>query len=147
MLLRFSGIQTLYVRKEAEAYPEFNIGDFTMNWVDFNCNPQSEVYASGYESPIIVTYGVSPYWSNFNFQQPSKEEVGKYWQENLSVNLRPLVYLSDLFTRNELCCICRAITSCFALSRMFLWPPDQLDVGHGFKFVRFFKLPTDRIVV
>lgn len=133
--------------KEAEAHNLFNVGDFTMDWVDFNSNPKSDIYASGYESNIIATYGVSPYWTNFKFREPSTDDVGKYWQDNFSSNLRPLAYVADLFNTGRLCCVCKALSACLSVCRVWFWSPDRLDVGHGFKLIRFFKLPTKKYLV
>lgn len=136
-----SGIQTLYVRREAEALQEFAIGDFTRDWVDYNCNKDSEIYTDTYQSPIVVTYGISAYWSSFNFQEPTLDEMDKHWQENFSMKLRPILQLLDVFDQNRICCICRFVGRCVALCKIWMWTPSHLDIGHGFRFVRFFKVP------
>ena len=141
-----SGIQTLYVRKEAEVSQEFSIGDFTRDWVDFNCNRDSEVYSNTFRSPIVVTYGISTYWSYFRFHEPSIDEMNKHWQENFSMQLKPLIQLYSFFEGIKLCCVCSWVSQCFSCLRLYLWTPNQLDIGHGFKFVRFFKVPNANLL-
>lgn len=137
-----AGIQTLFVRKEAEAMQEFNIGDFTRDWVDFNCNKDSEVYANGFTSPIVVTYGISPYWTNFRFQEPSEEDIHKHWHDSFGIRLKLLIKLYAFIEKRNILKYVGYCGKCISLMRMFLWKPDQLDIGHGFKFLRYFHLPS-----
>ena len=137
----------MFVRKDAEKLQEFSIGDFTRDWVDYNCNKDSEVYTDSYRTPIVVTYGISAFWSNFKFQEPSVDEMDKHWKENFSLSLKPLLQLLALFDRNKLCCMCNCAGKCLTLMKYWLWTPSHLDIGHGFKFVRFFKVPGEAGVI
>lgn len=142
-----AGIQTLFVRKEAEALQEFCIGDFTRDWVDFNCNKDSEVYSDTFLSPIVVTYGISRFWASFRFQEPSTDEMDRHWRENFSISLKPFMQLCSMFDRMSICCICNCLSRSITLLRMWLWAPNPLDIGHGFKLIRFFKLPNNSSIL
>lgn len=136
------GIQTLYVTKDAERMQEFSIGDFTRDWVDFNCRPESEVYSQEFRTPIIVTYGISTYWATFRFHEPSVEEMNIQWQENFSIyGMKPFLKLYSSFDQKNVCCICSCIFKSMSLIKFWMWTPNQLDIGHGFRLVRFFKTP------
>lgn len=143
----FVGIQTLFVCKEAERLQEFSIGDFTRDWVDFNCNSDSEVYTDSFRSPIIVTYGISRFWASFRFQEPSAEEMSKHWQDNFSLNMKPFIQIFSLCDKQKLCCLCTCVSHTVSLVWLWLWAPNQLDMGHGFKLVRFFKLTNQSSIL
>lgn len=129
------------MRREAEALCEFNIGDFTRDWVEYNSTIDSEIYSSTYRSPIVTTYGVSRYWTDFRFHEPTTEEMDSYWQQYFSLRVKPLLVVLNASSSDRLCILCKGISRCFAISKMIFCPPNKLDLGHGFKMVKFFKLP------
>ncbi|KAL0155042.1 hypothetical protein M9458_049305, partial [Cirrhinus mrigala] len=65
------------------------LGDFTCQWVDFNCNPDSIVRWSERGRPVRAAYGISRHWSDYKLHLPTESDVTRHWR--LYFPPRPLV--------------------------------------------------------
>lgn len=112
------------------------IGDFTAEWVEFNCNPDSVVCWAEHGRAVMATYGVSRHWGDYKLHLPTGSDVAKHWRLYFPRWTYPVVQLAHWSVSLNLFWIC-SVCLCFLRRLKLTWfPPAVLDTGQGFKLVR-----------
>ena len=92
----FVAVQGAELRRTADAeYPAPKLGDFTTEWVEFNCDPNSDVQWAGPRRSVLAAYGVSKCWSDYTLHLPTGSDVTKHWKTYFPKVTYPLVYLAN----------------------------------------------------
>ncbi|KAL0962696.1 hypothetical protein UPYG_G00344120 [Umbra pygmaea] len=112
------------------------LGDFTSEWVEFNCNPDSAIQWSEKSRAVMAVYGVSKRWSDYTLHLPTGSDVAKHWKTHFPKATYPLVHLSNWCCGLNLFCLCGVCLRCFRRFKLGWFPPSVLDTGHGIKLVR-----------
>lgn len=112
------------------------LGDFTAQWVEYNCNSNSNIQWSETGRAVSAAYGISKYWSDYTLHLPTGNDVANLWSMYFPRMTYPVVKLalwSGVSNELGLCSICLRF-----LKRVKLnwFPPAILDTGQGFKLVR-----------
>lgn len=135
------GLQTATLGLDPETSPcSSSVGDFTRDWVNFNCGMDETIYGDTFVSPIIVTYAVSKAWTSFKFGTPTRDEIGRHWDASFPKVMQPLRLVVNFPSLGRLTCCCSAVWSWLLRCKMSLFQPARLDTGHGFKLVRFARM-------
>ncbi|GAA6101276.1 transmembrane protein 168 [Tachysurus ichikawai] len=112
------------------------IGHFTAEWVEFNCNLDSSVRWAELDRTVKATYGVSRQWGDYKLHLPTGSDVNKHWRLNFPRWTYPVVQLAHWSVSLDLFWIC-SMCMCFLRRLKLRWfPPTVLDTGQGFKLVR-----------
>ncbi|KAF7229051.1 transmembrane protein 168-A [Nothobranchius furzeri] len=111
------------------------LGDFTSEWVEFNCNPNSDTQWSDKERTGTAMYGVSKRWSDYTLHLPTGSDVAKHWKTHFPKATYPLVYLSNWCCGLNLFWLCSVFLRCFRRCKLAWFPPAVLDTGQGIKLV------------
>ncbi|XP_040018049.2 transmembrane protein 168 isoform X2 [Gasterosteus aculeatus] len=128
---------TLSLVTDVEQQEPPQLGDFTSQWVEYNCNSSSHIQWSERARSVSATYGVSRYWSDYTLPLPTGSYLSNYWRMHFPRMIGPLVPVSegrfDGFSGRGLCSVPLRY-----LKRLKLtwFPPAVLDTGQGFKLVR-----------
>ncbi|KAJ8006811.1 hypothetical protein DPEC_G00111100 [Dallia pectoralis] len=112
------------------------LGDFTSDWVEFNCNPDSAIQWSEKGRAVAASYGVSKRWSDYTLHLPTGSDVAKHWETHFPQVTYPLVHLSNWFCGLNFFWLCGVCLRCFRRCKLGWFPPTVLDTGHGIKLVR-----------
>ncbi|KAI1883469.1 hypothetical protein AGOR_G00231760 [Albula goreensis] len=120
---------------DSEAPPP-QLGDFTSEWVEFNCNPDSDVQWSEKGRSIRAAYGISKRWSDYTLHLPTGSDVTKHWKTYFPKVTYPLVYLANWCGGLNLFWVCGVFLRCFRRFKLTWFPPTILDTGQGFKLVK-----------
>ncbi|XP_066490279.1 transmembrane protein 168 [Tiliqua scincoides] len=113
-----------------------HLGDFTREWVEYNCNPDSDIRWSEKGRTVKAIYGVSKRWSDYSLHLPTESDVAKHWMLYFPRITYPLVHLANWFCGLNLFWICKACFRCLKRLKMSWFLPTVLDTGQGFKLVR-----------
>ncbi|KAJ8416383.1 hypothetical protein AAFF_G00356710 [Aldrovandia affinis] len=133
----FVAVQGAELRRAADAEsPPPQLGDFTSEWVEFNCNPSSAIQWSEKGRTIRAAYGVSKRWSDYTLHLPTGSDVTKHWKMYFPKVTYPLVYLANWCGGLNLFWLCGGCLRCFRRFKLAWFPPTILDTGQGFKLVR-----------
>ncbi|XP_071809907.1 transmembrane protein 168-like [Asterias amurensis] len=122
--------------KDPETGASVAVGDFTHEWVDFNCSSESSHTATWKEEGrnVKAVYAVSRMWSEFEFHRPTDEDIEEHWQQSFPRLTHPLIKVlripSALDKYNFSC------WNCLKRWKMKWLPPHVINTGHGFKLVR-----------
>ncbi|RMC10119.1 hypothetical protein DUI87_12917 [Hirundo rustica rustica] len=73
------------------------LGDFTRQWVEYNCNPDSNISWSEKGRTVKALYGVSKHWSDYTLHLPTGSDVAKHWMMYFPRITYPLVHLANWF--------------------------------------------------
>ncbi|KAM9328603.1 transmembrane protein 168-A [Pholidichthys leucotaenia] len=111
------------------------LGDFTAEWVDFNCNPTIDTQWSDRGRTGTAMYGVSKRWSDYTLHLPTGSDVAKHWKTHFPKATYPLVYLSNWCCGLNLFWVCSVCLRCFRRYKLTWFPPAVLDTGQGIKLV------------
>nr|XP_057933568.1 transmembrane protein 168-A [Doryrhamphus excisus]XP_057933569.1 transmembrane protein 168-A [Doryrhamphus excisus] len=111
------------------------LGDFTSEWVEFNCNPDSDTQWSEKGRDIAAAYGVSKRWSDYTLHLPTGSDVAKHWKTHFPKATYPLVHISNWCCGLNLFWTCGACLRCFRRCKLAWFPPAVLDTGQGIKLV------------
>lgn len=113
-----------------------NIGEYTRLWVDYNAAGGNRAVFDSVPH-LRPVYAVSRCWTDFHFHLPSSEEIRNYWMQTLPRVTHPCmgIVVTLLSAKIPLTC-CDCCIRLLRRGRMKLWPPAELDTGHGFKLVR-----------
>ena len=133
---QYVGVQTCTVSKTSD--PEISqpgIGDFTMDWIDYNCTDNNHIDWKDKERLVKAVYGVSRHWSDFRFHLPTKEDIAIHWHSNFPRLTGPFVNCLQIENMSIFSC-CDCVLKCLKRKKMTWLPPAQLDTGHGFKLIR-----------
>ncbi|MFT7805510.1 transmembrane protein 168-like [Arapaima gigas] len=107
------------------------LGDFTTQWVEYNCNPNSDTCWSERERGVTATYGVSKRWSDYTLHLPTGSDVAKHWKAHFPQATYPLVYLANWCGGLDLLWVCGAWLRCFRRLKLSWFPPAVLDTDIG----------------
>lgn len=111
------------------------LGDFTSEWVEFNCNPDSATQWSEKGRMVAAAYGVSKHWSDYTLYLPTGSDVAKHWKTHFPQAIYPLVHLSNWCCGLNLLWMCGVCLRCFRRLKLGWFPPNILDTGQGIKLV------------
>ncbi|XP_065551899.1 transmembrane protein 168 [Lathamus discolor] len=112
------------------------LGDFTRQWVEYNCNPDSNISWSEKGRTVKAVYGVSKHWSDYTLHLPTGSDVAKHWMIYFPRITYPLVHLANWFCGLNLFWVCKACFRCLKRLKMSWFLPTVLDTGQGFKLVK-----------
>ncbi|KAM4569406.1 transmembrane protein 168-A [Odontesthes bonariensis] len=111
------------------------LGDFTSEWVEFNCNPASDTQWSEKGRAVTAMYAVSKRWSDYTLHLPTGSDVAKHWKTHFPKATYPLVHLSNWCCGLNLFWFCSVCLRCFRRCKLAWFPPAVLDTGQGIKLV------------
>ncbi|XP_053108356.1 transmembrane protein 168 isoform X2 [Hemicordylus capensis] len=94
-----------------------HLGDFTREWVEYNCNPDNDISWFGKGRTIKAIYGVSKRWSDYSLHLPTESDVAKHWMMYFPRITYPLVHLANWFCGLNLFWACKA---CFSLHSSYI---------------------------
>ncbi|XP_029908847.1 transmembrane protein 168 isoform X2 [Myripristis murdjan] len=112
------------------------LGDFTSQWVEYNCNTNSDIQWSEKGRAVSAAYGISKHWSDYTLHLPTESDVTKHWRTYFPSVASPVVQLavqSEGPNQHGLCSVC---LRCIRRIKLNWFPPAILDTGQGFKLVR-----------
>lgn len=112
------------------------LGDFTAQWVEYNCNSNSDIQWSEQGRAICATYGVSKHWSDYTLHLPSGSDLTNHWGVYFPRITYPVVQLVLWCGSLNLLWLCSAFLRCLRRVKLNWFPPGVLDTGQGFKLVR-----------
>lgn len=111
------------------------LGDFTADWVEFNCNPESDTQWSEKGRTVTAMYGLSKRWSDYTLHLPTGTDVAKHWKTHFPKATYPMVHLSNWCCGLNLFWLCSFCLRCFRRCKLAWFPPAVLDTGQGIKLV------------
>ncbi|XP_026880352.2 transmembrane protein 168 [Electrophorus electricus] len=112
------------------------IGDFTSEWVDFNCNPDSSVRWAERGRAIMAVYGLSRCWGDYKLHLPTGSDVAKHWKLYFPRLTYPVVQLAHWCGALNLFWLCGICLRFLRRVKLTWFPPAVLDTSQGFKLVR-----------
>ncbi|XP_018585419.1 transmembrane protein 168 [Scleropages formosus] len=122
--------------RDVEGSSAPQLGDFTAEWVEYNCNPNSDIRWSERGRGVAAIYGVSKCWSDYTLHLPTGSDVAKHWKAHFPQATYPLVHLANWCGGLNLLWLCGSCLRCFRRLKLSWFPPAVLDTGQGFKLVR-----------
>ncbi|KAF3705036.1 Transmembrane protein 168-A [Channa argus] len=129
------GAELSTIRVDLEAGDIPFLGDFTSEWVEFNCNPSSDNHWSEKGRSVTAIYGVSKRWSDYTLHLPTGSDVAKHWKTHFPKATYPMVHLSNWCCGLNLFWLCSVCLRCFRRCKLAWFPPAVLDTGQGIKLV------------
>ncbi|KAM7002516.1 transmembrane protein 168 [Tautogolabrus adspersus] len=139
------GVEGLYVAAQGatlarvtdvELQDPPQLGDFTAQWVEYNCNSGSAIQWSERGRAVSAIYGISKPWSDYTLHLPTESDVTSHWSLYFPRMTYPVVQLAlwcGGLNLLWLCCVC---LRCLKRVKLNWFPPAILDTGQGFKLVR-----------
>lgn len=112
------------------------LGDFTKDWVEYNCNLDNSINWSDKGRTVTAIYGISKSWSDYTLHLPTGSDVAKHWMLYFPRITYPLIHLADWCGGLNLFWVCNVCFRCFKRLKMRWFPPTVLDTGQGFKLVK-----------
>ncbi|XP_032257634.1 transmembrane protein 168 isoform X2 [Halichoerus grypus] len=112
------------------------LGDFTKDWVEYNCNPSNNICWTEKGRTVKAVYGVSKRWSDYTLHLPTGSDVAKHWMLHFPRITYPLVHLANWLCGLNLFWICKSCFRCLKRLKMSWFLPTVLDTGQGFKLVK-----------
>ncbi|XP_051975845.1 transmembrane protein 168 [Xyrauchen texanus] len=112
------------------------LGDFTSQWVDFNCNPESAVRWSERGRTVRAAYGISRHWSDYKLHLPSESDVTRHWRMYFPRLTYPMVQLAHWCGGQNHFNLCSYCVRLLWRIKLKWFPPSVLDTGQGFKLVK-----------
>ncbi|XP_061896648.1 transmembrane protein 168 [Entelurus aequoreus] len=116
--------------------PEPQTGDFLSQWVEYNCNPNSDTKWSQRGRAVSAAYGVSRHWSDYTLHLPTGSDVTHHWRAYFPRVTYPVVQMALWCGGLNLLWPCSACLRCLKRVKLNWFPPAILDTGQGFKLVR-----------
>ncbi|XP_077988254.1 transmembrane protein 168-like [Glandiceps talaboti] len=134
----FIAIQSCIIEKtdDAESGTPVNIGDFTKEWVDYNCSKETDVNWNEQGRTVRATYGVSKTWTDFTFHSPTEQDIESHWQNSFPSITRPFIIILSIPGNTNIFGCCDSCIRCVKRCKMKWLSPLVIDTGHGFKLVR-----------
>lgn len=111
-------------------------GDFTSEWVEFNCDPENNVQWAERGRRITAIYSVSKCWSDYRLHLPTGSDMAKHWKTYFPKATYPLVSVANWCCGLNLLWLCSACLRCFRRLKLGWFPPAVLETGQGIKLVR-----------
>lgn len=112
------------------------LGDFTKDWVEYNCNSTNNICWTEKGRTVKAVYGVSKRWSDYTLHLPTGSDVAKHWMLHFPRITYPLVHLANWLCGLNLFWICKTCFRCLKRLKMSWFLPTVLDTGQGFKLVK-----------
>ncbi|XP_053174742.1 transmembrane protein 168 [Scomber japonicus] len=112
------------------------LGDFTSQWVEFNCNSNSHIQWSERGRGVSASYGISKHWSDYTLHLPTGSDVTTHWSMYFPRMTYPVVQLALWCGGLNLLWLCSACLRCLRRIKLNWFPPAILDTGQGFKLVK-----------
>uniref|UniRef100_A0A4W5RIM0 Transmembrane protein 168 n=1 Tax=Hucho hucho TaxID=62062 RepID=A0A4W5RIM0_9TELE len=112
------------------------LGDFTSQWVEYNCNAESTVQWSGRGRTVTAAYGISKHWSDYTLHLPTESDVTQHWRMYFPRMTYPVVQLALWCGGLNLLWLCSVCLRCLKRVKLNWFPPAILDTGQGFKLVK-----------
>lgn len=112
------------------------LGDFTCQWVEYNCNSNSDIQWSERGRAVSANYGISKHWSDYTLHLPTGSDVTNHWSIYFPRMTYPVVQLALWCGSLNLLWICGVCLRCLRRVKLNWFPPAILDTGQGFKLVR-----------
>ncbi|KAM7378132.1 hypothetical protein PAMA_013160 [Pampus argenteus] len=129
------GAELFSTKMDPEAGDIPCLGDFTSEWVEFNCNPDSDTQWSEKGRTVMAVYGVSKRWSDYKLHLPTGSDVAKHWKTHFPKATYPMVHLANWCCGLNLFWLCSVCLRCFRRCKLAWFPPTVLDTGQGIKLV------------
>ncbi|XP_032446674.1 transmembrane protein 168 [Xiphophorus hellerii] len=120
---------------DAERREAPQLGDFTTQWVDYNCNPNSGVRWSERGRTVSAAYGVSRHWSDYTLHLPTGSDVTNHWSMYFPQVTYPVVQLAVWCSGLNLLGVCSFCLRYLRRIKLNWFPPAVLDTQQGFKLV------------
>ncbi|XP_031138359.1 transmembrane protein 168 [Sander lucioperca] len=121
---------------DAELQDPPQLGDFTSQWVEYNCNSNSNLQWSERGRPVSAVYGISKYWSDYTLHLPTGSDVTNHWRVYFPRMTYPVVQLALWCGGLNVLWFCSIFLRCLKRIKLNWFPPAILDTGQGFKLVR-----------
>lgn len=112
------------------------LGDFTSQWVEYNCNSSSHIQWSERGRAVSASYGISKHWSDYTLHLPTGSDVTNHWSMYFPRMTYPVVQLALWCGGLNLLWLCSFCLRCLRRVKLNWFPPAILDTGQGFKLVR-----------
>nr|XP_046248990.1 transmembrane protein 168 [Scatophagus argus] len=112
------------------------LGDFTSQWVEYNCNSNSNIRWGERPRAVYAAYGISKHWSDYTLHLPTESDVTNHWRMYFPRMTYPVVQLALWCGGLNLLWLCGACLRCLKRVKLNWFPPAILDTGQGFKLVR-----------
>ncbi|KAG8012837.1 hypothetical protein GBF38_020750 [Nibea albiflora] len=112
------------------------LGDFTSEWVEYNCNPASNIQWCASGRAVSAAYGISEHWSDYTLHLPTGSDVTNHWSMYFPRMTYPVVQLALWSSSLNLLWLCSVCLRCLKRVKLNWFPPAILDTGQGFKLVR-----------
>ncbi|XP_044047716.1 transmembrane protein 168 [Siniperca chuatsi] len=112
------------------------LGDFTSQWVEYNCNSHSHIQWSERGRAVSADYGISKHWSDYTLHLPTGSDVTNHWSMYFPRMTYPVVQLALWCSGLNLLWLCSVCLRCLKRVKLNWFPPAILDTGLGFKLVR-----------
>ncbi|KAL7401826.1 hypothetical protein ABVT39_005079 [Epinephelus coioides] len=112
------------------------LGDFTSQWVEYNCNSNSDIRWSERGRAVSATYGISKHWSDYTLHLPTGSDVTNHWSIYFPRMTYPVVQLVLWCSGLNALSLCSICLRCLKRVKLNWFPPAILDTGQGFKLVR-----------
>nr|XP_057931464.1 transmembrane protein 168 [Doryrhamphus excisus] len=111
-------------------------GDFFSQWVEYNCNPNSNTRWSQRGRAVSADYGVSRHWSDYTLHLPTGHDVTHHWRVHFPRVTYPVVQMALWGGGLNQLWLCSACVRYLKRVKLNWFPPAILDTGQGFKLVR-----------
>uniref|UniRef100_A0AAX7UAK5 Transmembrane protein 168b n=1 Tax=Astatotilapia calliptera TaxID=8154 RepID=A0AAX7UAK5_ASTCA len=127
---------TLSRAADVELHDLPQLGDFTSEWVEYNCNSNSNIQWSERGRAVSAAYGISKHWGDYTLHLPTGSDVTNHWSMYFPRVTYPVVQLALWCGSLNLLWTCSACLRCLKRLKLNWFPPAILDTGQGFKLVR-----------
>ncbi|XP_066505839.1 transmembrane protein 168 [Hoplias malabaricus] len=127
---------TLSTSADLEIQNAPQLGDFTCQWVDFNCNLSNTVRWAERGRNVMAEYGLSRHWGDYKLHLPTGSDVAKHWNLYFPRWTYPVVQLAHWCGALNLFWLCGICLRFLRRVKLNWFPPALLDTGQGFKLVR-----------
>ncbi|XP_042352866.1 LOW QUALITY PROTEIN: transmembrane protein 168-like [Plectropomus leopardus] len=112
------------------------LGDFTSQWVEYNCNSNSDIRWSERGRAVCAAYGISKEWGDYKLHLPTGSDVTNHWSIYFPRITYPVVQLALWCGGLNVLWLCSVCLQCLKRIKLNWFPPAILDTGQGFKLVR-----------
>ncbi|CAB1313506.1 unnamed protein product, partial [Coregonus sp. 'balchen'] len=82
------------------------LGDFTSQWAEYNCNSDSAVQLSERGRTVTAIYGISKHWIDYTLHLPTGSDITKHWRMYFPRMTYPVPQLVSWFCGLNLLCLC-----------------------------------------
>lgn len=127
---------TLAKATDVEKQDPPQLGDFTAQWVEYNCKANSDIQWCEKGRAVSAVYGVSKHWSDYTLHLPTGSDLTNHWRMYFPRVTYPVVQLALWCSSLNVLWLCGACLRCLRRVKLNWFPPAVLDTGQGFKLVR-----------